>query len=611
MRPFYRHLSIRRGRASSHIIDTLAFGERGRPVSTQVQDPAALKELRHRIRHSAAHIMADAVVELFPEAKLTIGPATDEGFYYDIELPRPLTPEDLERIEARMRDIVKASTPFECKEISRDEAKAKFSANSFKLELIEDIPAAEKITTYSHGKFVDLCEGPHVQRTSDVKAFKLLNVAGSYWRGDETKPTLQRIYGTAFESKEALDQHLKMLEEAARRDHRKLGRELELFMFDPVAPASPFFLPKGATVYNLLVEYIRDLYRRYGYTEVITPQIFNADLWRKSGHYDNYKDDMFFVDIDEREFGVKPMNCPGHALMYGHKLHSYRELPIRYADFARLHRYERSGVTHGLTRVRSFAQDDAHIFCRPDQVEQEIGNFMEMVTETYRIFGFSEPRINLSLRPEKRVGDDALWDKAEKALAAALDAKGVQYTPKPGEGAFYGPKIDFMVQDAIGREWQLSTCQLDFNLPNRFNLEYIAEDNSAQRPVVVHRAVLGSIERFIAVLIEHTAGALPIWLAPVQVALVPIADRHLDFARRVEQQLVAEGFRVNVDGRAERMNLKIREAQLQKVPYMLVVGDREQEQDAVAVRKRTGENLGTQPVAQFILTMRDEVTHKR
>ncbi len=580
-------------------------------MSAKVQDKQVLRELRHRIRHSAAHVMADAIVSFFPEAKLTIGPPTEDGFYYDIDLPRPLTPDDLERIEARMRETIKADHPFECREISRDDAQRMFADNPYKLQTIDEIPSGEAITTYSHGAFTDLCEGPHVERTGDIEAVKLLNVAGAYWRGSEANPMLQRLYGTAFESQEALDEHLQMLEEALKRDHRKLGRQLDLVMFDPVAPASPFFLPKGAVVYNLLIDYIRGLNTRYGYQEVITPQIYSADLWRKSGHYDNYKDSMFFIDIEDREFGLKPMNCPGHAVMYASRLHSYRDLPLRYADFARLHRNERSGVTHGLTRVRSFTQDDAHVFCRLDQILEEVATIIEMVSEIYRVFEFDEVMTYLSLRPDKRVGSDEMWDRAEAILKETLVAKAIDHEVVPGEGAFYGPKIDFFVRDALRREWQLGTAQLDFSLPERFELEYVDEEGKTERPVLIHRAMLGSIERFMGILIEHTGGAFPVWLAPVQAVVIPIADRHLDYARKIEGLLRDAALRVEVDARNQRMNLKIREAQLQKVPYMLVVGDREEEQGAVAVRTRAGENLGARAVDQLIADIRAEIDAKR
>ena len=577
-------------------------------MSTDAVDQAALAAQRYRIRHSAAHVMADAITSIWPDAKLTIGPPTDDGFYYDIDLDHHITPEELKEVERRMRKIIGANDPFVREEISREDAQQRFAENQYKLENIGEIPEGEVITTYSHGKFTDLCEGPHVERAGAIKAVKLLNVAGAYWRGDERNPMLQRIYGTAFESKDALQQHLHMLEEAAKRDHRKLGRELELFMFDPAAPASPFFLPKGTVLYNLLIDYIRGLYERYGYQEVMTPQIFESSLWRRSGHYENYQENMFFVEIDEREFGVKPMNCPSHALMYASTLHSYRDLPVRLADFGRLHRYERSGVTHGLTRVRTFAQDDAHIFCRPDQVQSEVTAFIDMVHETFTILGFDDVHVMLSLRPEKRVGTDEMWDRAEAALAAAIKSKGLDYEAVAGEGAFYGPKIDFFMQDALRRQWQLSTVQLDHSLPERFDLEYVTEDDQRERPVLIHRALLGSLERFIAILLEHTGGALPVWLSPVQAVVIPIADRHVDYAREVEGRLRSTGLRVEVDARTERMNLKIREAQLRKVPFMLVVGDREQEAGAVAVRERSGEDRGAMPVEEIAREIGERAT---
>ena len=506
-----------------------------------------------------------------------------------------------------MRETVARAMPFRMQTISREEGANLFSQQPYKLEIIDEIPADEGLTTYQHGDFVDLCQGPHVEATDHIGAFKLLSVAGAYWRGDEKKPMLQRIYGTAFEDSAALEEHLARLEEAERRDHRRLGRDLELFLFDPIAPASPFFLPKGAVVYNLLVDYVRGLYGHYGYQEVITPQIFSTELWKRSGHYDNYQESMFFTFAEDREYGVKPMNCPGHALMYASRLHSYRDLPIRYADFGRLHRFERSGVTHGLTRVRTFSQDDAHIFCTPEQVSQEVAGFIEMLTESYRTFQFDSVRIALSLRPERRVGSDDLWDRAEEALEHVLREVEVAFDVKPGEGAFYGPKIDFFVPDALGREWQLGTVQLDFSMPERFGLEYVAQDGSSQRPVMIHRAMLGAIERFLGILIEHYGGAFPTWLAPVQAAIIPIADRHLEYADGVCRQLKDAGFRVEVDSRKERMNLKIRDAQTQKVPYMLVVGDQEQAQATVAVRSRSQENLGPMPLGDFMQRLGNEV----
>lgn len=564
--------------------------------------------LREKIRHSTAHLMADAVVQLFPDAKIGIGPPTEDGFYYDFEVSRAFTPEDLESIERIMLETIQTDHLFEREELSIDVARDMFADQPYKLEIIDDLGDDEIISIYRHGKFIDLCRGPHVEGTGSIVAFKLLNIAGAYWRGDEKRTMLQRIYGTAFENKEELTLHLERLEQAQMRDHRRLGRELDLYMFDPIAPASPFFLPKGAIIYNKLVAYVRDLYEKYGYQEVITPQIYSTELWKRSGHYDNYVDNMFMIDIDDREYGVKPMNCPAHTLMYSSKLHSYRELPIRYADFGRLHRYERSGVTHGLTRVRTFAQDDAHIFCTPEQIQQEIQQFINMLLESYNHFGFEDIRITLSLRPEKRVGSDDMWDKAENALENVLSSIGLEYEKAAGEGAFYGPKIDFFVPDALGREWQLGTVQLDFALPERFDLEYIAEDGAPRRPVMIHRAMLGAVERFMGVLIEHFAGAFPFWLSPIQAVVIPIADRHLEYANHVSQRLKKVGIRVEVDVRSERMNAKIRDAQMNKVPFMIIIGDREIESDSVSLRLRTGEDLGQQSIDSLISLSKEHLS---
>ena len=571
------------------------------------QVPPEVRALRHRIRHSAAHVMADAVLELFPEATFAIGPPPEDGFYYDFGVSQPFTPEDLGRIDGLMRERIAADTAFVRSELGREEAAELFQHPPFKQEIIEEIPEEEAISLYRHGEFTDLCEGPHVERTGQIAAFKLLSIAGAYWRGDERRPMLQRIYGTAFESEEALEEHLRLREEAERRDHRRLGRELGLFLFDPVAPGSPFFLPKGALVYTMLVDYVRGLYERYGYQEVISPQIFSTELWKRSGHYDNYIENMYLVEAEEQEYGVKPMNCPGHALMYAAELHSYRDLPLRYADFGRLHRNERSGVTHGLTRVRSFSQDDAHIFCTQEQIAAEVAGFVAMASESYRVFGFDDVRVVLSLRPEKRVGSDEVWDRAEAALSGVLQELELAHETAPGEGAFYGPKIDFFVPDAIGREWQLGTVQLDFSMPERFDLEYAAEDGTLQRPVMVHRAMLGSLERFLGVLIEHYGGAFPLWLAPVQATVIPIADRHIPYARSTAAELRGQGFRVHVDERGERMQAKIRDAQLQKTPYMLVAGDREASAGTAAVRLRDGTNLGPLSLSDVAVRMRDEV----
>ena len=554
--------------------------------------------LRERMRHSAAHVMADAVLQIFPEAKLAIGPPTEDGFYYDFQVSRPFTPDDLEAIEARIRKTIALDLPFQYQEIGLEEAHGMFSDQPYKLEIIGELPPDETISVYRHGDFVDLCRGPHVESTGRISACKLLSIAGAYWRGDEKRSMLQRIYGTAFETQDALDEYLIRIEEAQRRDHRRLGREMELFFFDPIAPASPFFLPKGAVIYNTLVEYIRGIYSTNGYTEIITPQIFDTELWKRSGHYEHYIENMYVVEQDEREFGIKPMNCPAHAMMYAAQTRSYRDLPVRLADFGRLHRYERSGVTQGLTRVRTFSQDDAHIFCTPEQVDGEIRAFVKSLDETYKLLRFDDVRITLSLRPEKRVGTDEQWDHAEKVLADSLESQGLQYDLMSGEGAFYGPKIDFFVADALGREWQLGTIQLDYSLPERFDLEYAAADGSLQRPVVLHRALLGSLERFMGILIEHYGGAFPTWIAPVQAVVVPIADRHLDYARLVGDRLREQGVRVEVDERSERMNLKIRQAQVQKVPYMLVVGDNEAAAESVSVRLRSGEDLGPRPLTE-------------
>jgi threonyl-tRNA synthetase len=564
-----------------------------------------MEELLYRQRHSAAHIMAEAVLGMFPEAKYAIGPPIESGFYYDFELPRPLTPEDLEAIDKLMRESIAADKPFVRSQASKDEARRIFAGQPYKLELIDGI-ADPNVGICKHGDFTDLCGYPHVESTGKVGAFKLTNVAGAYWRGDEHRQMLQRIYGVMFPTQSELDDYLHRLEEAERRDHRRLGRELGLFFVDPIAPGSPFFLPKGATVYNLAIGFVRSLYGRYGYQEVITPQVFGSELWKRSGHYDNYKENMYFVEAEDRELGVKPMNCPAACLIFAADVHSYRELPLRLADFGRLHRYERSGVLHGLTRVRSFAQDDAHIYCRLDQIEDEIQSLVRMMKEVYAAFGLGEPRFTLSLRPEKRIGSDETWDTAESALRQAMRASGMPFEEVEGEGAFYGPKIDLFMDDALEREWQISTFQLDFNLPERFDLTYAAEDGSLQRPVMIHRAILGSVERFLGILIEHHAGAFPAWLAPVQAALIPIADRHADYCHEVAGKLRASGLRAEVDARGERMQAKIRDAQLQKVPYMLIAGDRDVAAGQVSVRTRAGEDLGGIAVDEFVERLKRE-----
>lgn len=561
------------------------------------------------LRHSAAHVMAEAVLSFFPDAKLAIGPVIEDGFYYDFLLPRALTPDDLEPIENKMREIIQQKSDFERSVITKTEATEMFANQPFKLEIINNIED-ETVSLYTQHTFTDLCEGPHVTNTADIKAFKLLRVAGAYWRGDETKEQLQRIYGTAFTKAKDLKIHLTALEEAEKRDHRKLGRDLDLFMFDAIAPASPFFLPKGALIYGLLINYMRDLYAKHGYDEVITPQIFSTDLWKQSGHYESYLENMFFIDIDDREFGVKPMNCPAAAMLYASQTHSYRELPIRYADFGRLHRYERSGVVHGLTRVRSFSQDDAHIFCRFGQIQDEIREFVHMLMASYKTFGFEDITIYLSMRPEKRVGNSEMWDQAEQILEETLNSLSIPFEVMSGEGAFYGPKIDFFVKDALRRDWQLGTIQLDFSLPERFDLEYATEEGTLERPVVLHRALLGSLERFLGILLEHTGGALPTWLSPTQATVIPIADRHIDYAKDMTRKIKDFDIRVEMDDGNERMNAKIRKAQLQKIPYMLIVGDQEIETNTVSVRQRNGENLGSTEFNEFISLARDNIESK-
>lgn len=596
----------------------LAAKVNGDPVDLShiVREDATLEVLTFRqaegrevFWHSSTHLMAQATKELFPEIQLTIGPPIEEGFYYDFEKAEPFTTEDLEKIEARMAELVKANLSVTRREVSRDEAVALFEAlnEPYKLEMIEELGPEETISLYEQGDFVDLCRGPHLSTTGKIKSFKLLSVAGAYWRGDEKNKMLQRIYGVSFPDRKQLKEYLSRIEEAEKRDHRKLGKQLGLFMFHPFAPASPFFFPKGAKVYNILVDYVRDQYKKYGYDEVITPLIYEAGLWKISGHYDHFWEEMFTIEADEREYAPKPMNCPSHCVMFDAGHHSYRDLPVRYADFARLHRYERSGVTAGLMRVRSFCQDDAHIFCRPDQIQDEISGFMDMLKRTYTMLGFTDVHICMSTRPEQRAGTDEIWDRAEETLANALDALEIEYEVMPGEGAFYGPKVDVFVNDALRRPWQLGTCQLDFNLPEQFELEYVQEDGTVARPAMIHRAMLGSLERFLGVYIEHCAGAFPIWLAPVQVVVIGITDQQTGYVSEIVTKLDKAGIRVEADTRNEKIGYKIREAEVQKVPYMLVVGAREEEAGQIAVRQRGSGDQGTMELDQFITQIEDEV----
>jgi len=573
------------------------------------KDPDALEI----IRHSTAHTLAQAVQRLFPSAKVGIGPVIEDGFYYDFLVEKFFTPEDLETIEAEMHRIAEEAVPVVREELERDAAVQRFEAmgEHLKVELVSAIPSGEIISGYKQGDFYDLCRGPHVPDTSKLKAFKLLNTAAAYWRGDEKQAQLCRIYGTAFHTQKDLDEHLHRLEEARARDHRKLGKELGLFSFHPEAPASPFFHPKGTVVYNELVNYMRSLYARQGYDEVITPQALDVALWKTSGHYDHYVDNMYFTTVDEREYALKPMNCPSHCLIYGAGKHSYRELPIRYADFGRLHRYERSGVTHGLTRVRTFCQDDAHIYCAPDQMKAEMASFLAFIKNVYHTFGFDSLIIDLSTRPEKRLGTDDMWDQAEEALAGALRDAGLEFRINAGDGAFYGPKIDFQVMDALKRAWQLGTLQVDYQMPARFGLTYVKPDGGEEPPVMLHRAILGSLERFMGILIEHCAGSFPTWLAPVQLTVLPITERVHEYAKQIREKALDLGLRADLDLRNEKVNAKIRDAQMQKIPYMLVLGDREAASGQVSVRHRHQGDLGVQDLDTFFEQIRSEIQKRQ
>jgi threonyl-tRNA synthetase len=647
MRISAKELLAQRGQLDKDVVAVLIDGKIV-DLHTPIDPPEKLDVLRQDhpraleiIRHSTAHVMADAVQRLFPGTQVTIGPAIDNGFYYDFSRPdhKPFTDTDLAMIEARMAEIIAGNVDFRREGVSRDEAKALFAKmnESFKLEIIDAIPAGEEISLYKHGDWVDVCRGPHVPNTRFLQGVKLTSVAGAYWRGQESNPMLQRIYGTAFPSKKALDAYLKQLEEAKARDHRKLGKELELFMMSDLAPASPFFLPRGAHVYNSLIDFVRKQYARRGYREVITPQIFDKALWERSGHWANYRDNMFLSfgadaveevpegrsargtklsDVfatakgktaDKLEdltldyvCGCKAMNCPSHCVMFGAQRRSYRELPLRIADFGRLHRYERSGVTHGLARVRTFCQDDAHIFCMPEQMQDEIAKFVEFLYAVYGALGFDKVEIRLATRPEKRLGTDAMWDDSESALAKALEQKSLPYVISEGEGAFYGPKLEFHITDALGRPWQLGTIQVDYNLPERFELEYIGADNTAHRPVMLHRAILGSIERFLGVFIEHVAGAFPTWLAPEQITLLTVADRHIPYAHELRAEMEARGIRVIVDDSNEKLGAKIRNARNMRIPYLGVLGDKEVEAHAVALRSRVEGELGSVSAADAI-----------
>ncbi len=589
-----------------------------RELSDTVEEDATLEVLtfdneegRLPLRHTSSHILAQAVKRLYPDVKLAIGPAIENGFYYDFDTDKAFSEADLELIEKEMAKIVKEDYNIERFVLPREEAikLMEEKGESYKVELIKELPEDEAISFYKQGEFVDLCAGPHVPSTGKVKAFKLLNVAGAYWRGNEKNKMLQRIYGTSFIKKSQLDEYLNMLEEAKKRDHRKLGKELDLFSIQEEGPGFPFFHPKGMVLRNILEDFWRKEHKKRGYEEIKTPIILNADLWHRSGHWDHYKENMYFTQIDEQDFAVKPMNCPGGMLMYKRELHSYRDLPIRMGELGLVHRHELSGALHGLMRVRCFTQDDAHIFMMPSQIKDEIIGVIEMVDYFYNLFGFKY-HVELSTRPENSMGSDEDWELATNALRDALESRGIEYKVNEGDGAFYGPKIDFHLQDCIGRTWQCGTIQLDFQMPERFDLTYIGADGEKHRPVMIHRVIFGSIERFIAILTEHFAGAFPVWIAPVQVVVIPVSERQYDYAKEIEQKLNELDIRVESDLRSEKVGYKIREAQLKKVPYMLIVGDKEVESSSVSVRDRKEGDKGAVKLEEFINQIMNEIAEK-
>ena len=566
---------------------------------------------KHTLRHTASHILAQAVKRLWPEAKLAIGPAIDKGFYYDIDMEHILTPEDLGKIEKEMSRIVKENLPITKSVMPRQEAIEFFKAKNedYKVELIQDLPEDAVISCYSQGDFIDLCAGPHVASTGKVKAFKLQSIAGAYWRGDEKNKMLQRIYGTAFEKKEELDAYLHMLEEAAKRDHRKLGKELGLFVIKEEGPGFPFFLPKGMALRNELENFWREVHHEFEYEEIRTPIILNKQLWETSGHWFHYRENMYTTIIDEEEYAIKPMNCPGGILVYQNEMHSYRDFPLRYAELGLVHRYELSGALHGLFRVRAFTQDDAHVFMLPSQMQSELMKVIELFDRIYSQFGLKY-HVELSTKPDNAMGDDAIWEAATEALRNAIEAKGIPYVINPGDGAFYGPKLDYHIEDSLGRTWQCGTIQLDMNLPERFQIEYVGEDGQKHRPIMIHRACFGSMERFIGILTEHYAGAFPTWMAPVQVKILPISEKHVEYAKDLAKQMHRDYVRVEVDDRSEKIGYKIRQAQMAKVPYMLVVGDKEVEEGTVNVRKHGGDELGSVPFEEFFNSIKTEIKER-
>ena len=566
---------------------------------------------KHTLRHTASHILAQAVKRLWPEAKLAIGPAIDKGFYYDIDMEHTLTPEDLGKIEKEMSRIVKENLPITKSVMSRQEAIEFFKSKNedYKVELIEDLPEDAVISCYSQGDFIDLCAGPHVASTGKVKAFKLQSIAGAYWRGDEKNKMLQRIYGTAFEKKEELDAYLHLLEEAAKRDHRKLGKELGLFVIKEEGPGFPFFLPKGMALRNELENFWREVHHEFDYEEIRTPIILNKQLWETSGHWFHYRENMYTTIIDDEEYAIKPMNCPGGILVYQNEMHSYRDFPLRYAELGLVHRHELSGALHGLFRVRAFTQDDAHVFMLPDQMQSELMKVIELFDRIYSQFGLKY-HVELSTKPDNAMGDDAIWEAATEALRNAIEAKGIPYVINPGDGAFYGPKLDYHIEDSLGRTWQCGTIQLDMNLPERFQIDYVGEDGQKHRPIMIHRACFGSMERFIGILTEHYAGAFPTWMAPVQVKILPISEKHVEYAKALAKQMHRDYVRVEVDDRSEKIGYKIRQAQMAKVPYMLVVGDKEVEEGTVNVRKHGGDELGSVPFEEFFNSIKIEIKER-
>jgi threonyl-tRNA synthetase len=598
------------GKVDGKVVDTSHVVDRDASVAVVTdKDPAGLDV----IRHSTAHLLAYAVKELFPEAQVTIGPVIEDGFYYDFSYKRPFTPEDLAAIEQRMAELAKKDEPVVRSEMPRDEA-VKFFENMgehYKAEIIASIPSAEPISLYREGAFIDLCRGPHVPSTGKLKVFKLMKVAGAYWRGDSKNEMLQRIYGTAWVKKEDLDAYLHRIEEAEKRDHRKLGRQLDLFHLQDEAPGMVFWHPKGWSVWQVVEQYMRGVYRKSGYQEVRCPQILDRSLWEKSGHWQNYKDNMFTTESEKHDFAIKPMNCPGHVQIYNSDLRSYRDLPLRFGEFGACHRNEPSGALHGLLRVRGFTQDDGHIFCKPEQIQPEVVAFHTQAMDVYRDFGFADVAVKIALRPTPRLGTDEEWDRAEGALRDGLKACGAEWTELPGEGAFYGPKIEYHLRDSIGRSWQCGTMQVDFQMPGRLGAEFVDEDNARKTPVMLHRAIVGSLERFIGMLIEHHAGAFPLWLAPVQAVVLSITDRTAAYAAGLAAKLDAAGFRVQTDLRNEKITYKIREHSLQKLPYQLIVGDKEQEASKVAVRTRAGVDLGQMSLDDVIARFEADKTARR